>query len=80
MKGETRRDFVSGLVAQVQASNPIPVRPALQKAADAAWAAYASCCRWGGVPAERALSYAAARQAEQRVWQAAGHAAARCEP
>jgi hypothetical protein len=79
-----RREFVKDLADTAKRAAGleavIPVSAPLLKAADAAWAAYASCCRWGGAPAERALSYTAARAAEQRVWLAAGHPAARTEP
>jgi hypothetical protein len=81
VQGESRDQFVGGLVRQVHVSNqPRPVAPALVKAAQAAWSAYASCCTFGGVAAERGISYANARAAEQRVWIAAGHPAARTGP
>lgn len=48
----------------------VPASPAVVKAADAAWARYASACRLGGSVVERQASYKAARRAELKLWQA----------
>jgi hypothetical protein len=55
----------------------VEVSPALIKAAQAAWARYASVCTFGGAEHERAWTYTAARQAENRLWNAQGAQAAK---
>jgi hypothetical protein len=57
----------------------LAVSPAVVKAAEAAWARYATACRMGGTPDERAASYLLARQAEQHLWRAENRDAANCD-
>ena len=50
----------------------LPPAPAIVKAADAAWNAYATSCRLRAGAVERQLTYQLARRAEQRLWVAMG--------
>lgn len=58
-------------------TSTVPVAPALVKAAEAAWHAYAVSCRLGGNATEREFAYNNARVMEQRLWVAEGSGAAR---
>lgn len=48
------------------------VPPPLVTAADLAWRRYASTCRLGGTPAQRAWAYGIARKVQVRLWIAEG--------